>query len=193
MRNFSTCLVLVLALCAQACGSKSEPAAPGKSAKAAPVKKVASPADALSPNLVGAVATSKAGAGLLQVKFEIGARPVVGNPVDIDMVIQPAVDTIDQLSGTIQGDDGLDVVSGEVIPPTEKPAYGTPIHHAVKVLPKRDGIFTLSATMSVDSGGQSLNPVFAFPVIAGNGLSEAAATAAPGPSPAKSAAPAAAH
>jgi hypothetical protein len=193
MRNLETCLVLILALCAQGCGSKSEPAAPGKSAKAAVVKKVASPADTLSPNLVGAVVTTKAGAGLLQVKFEIGARPVVGDPVDIDVVIQPAADTIDRISGTIQGDDGLDVVSGEVIPPTEKPVYGTPIHHAVKVRPKRDGIFTLSATMSVESGGQVLNPVFAFPVIAGNGLSEAAATGAPGPSPAKPAASAAAH
>lgn len=193
MRNLKTCLILILVLCAQGCGSKNEPAAPGKPAKPATVRKVTNPAEALSPNLVGAVVTTKAGAGLLQVKFEIGARPVVGEPVDIDVVIQPASDAIDRLSGTIQGDDGLAVVSGDAIPPTEKPVYGTPIHHAVKVLAKRDGIFTLSATMSVESGGQILNPVFAFPVIAGNGLSEAAATAAPGPSPAKPAAPAAAH
>jgi hypothetical protein len=190
MRNFSTCLVLLLALCAQGCGSKSEPAAAGKSAKAAPVKKLTTPADALSPNLVGAVVTTKAGAALLQVKFELAAHPVVGDPVDIDMVIQPASDNIDEVSGTIQGDDGLAVVSGDVIPPTEKPPYGMPIHHAVKVLAKRDGIFTLSATMAVNSGGQSLSPVFAFPVIAGGGMSEAAASAAPGAGAVNRAAPA---
>ncbi len=194
MPNFSTGLILLLALCVAGCGSKSQPAPAAKAASAAAAKKkVASAADNLSPNLVGALATAKGGAALVQVKFEIGTRPAAGEPVDIDVVIQPVADTIDRLAGTIQGDDGLDIVSGDVIAPTDKPAAGTPIHHALKVLAKRDGIFTVSATLAVDAGGQTLSPVFAFPLIAGDGLSEAAATPAPGPNAAKAGAPGAAH
>src|SRR5579859_2730467 len=175
MRTLAASLILLLTLCTLGCGSRQDPNAAAKAAKAAAARKVASPADSLSPNLVGGVVTGKMGAALLQVKFELSGRPLVGEPVDVDMVVLPQADNIDQFSGTIQGDDGLEVVSGEVVAPTEKPAYGVPIHHSLKLLPRRDGIFTLNATMAIASGGQSLNPVYSFPVIAGNGLADTAA------------------
>ncbi len=193
MRHLATSLVLLLALGAFGCGSKEDAGAAAKAAKAAPVKKVASPADSLSPNLVGGVVTGKGGAGLLQVKFELAGRPVVGEPVDVDMVALPQADTIEQFSGTIQGDDGLDIVSGETIAPAEKPAYGVPVHHSFKLLAKREGIFTLSATMAIASGGQSLNPVYSFPIIAGNGLADAAGGPAAATGPGKPPTTAAAH
>src|SRR5579859_655208 len=118
MRKATTLLVLLLALCAAGCGSRQDPNAAAKAAKAAAVRKVASPADSLSPNLVGGVVTGKMGAALLQVRFELAGRPLVGEPVDVDMVVLPQADNIDQFSGTIQGDDGLEVVSGEVVAPT---------------------------------------------------------------------------
>lgn len=193
MRNLATSLVLLLGLCTLGCGSKTDSGAATKAAKAAAVKKVVSPADSLSPNLVGGVVTGKTGATLLQVKFELAGRPVVGEPVDVDMVVVPQADNLDQFSGTLQGDDGLEVVSGGEVAPTEKLQYGVPIHHSLKVLAKRDGIFTLSATMAVVSGGQSLNPVYSFPVIAGNGLADAAAALAATRAAGKPAASAAAH
>jgi len=182
-RSLVAALALGLALAAMGCGSKNEPAP--KHAKAATVKKAASPADNLSPNLVTAVTTGKNGAAMLQVRFELGARPEVGDPVDIDLVIIPAADNIDRISGSIQGDDGLEVVSGGTIAPTEKPVFGTPIHQSLKVRPKRDGIFTLSALISVETGGQTLAPIYSMPIIAGNGLVDASATAVPSSSPPK--------
>jgi hypothetical protein len=193
MRILAVTLVLLLALCGTGCGAKQDPNAAAKAAKAAAVKKVASPADSLSPNLVGGVVTGKMGAALLQVKFELAGRPVVGEPLDVDMVVLPQADTIDQFSGTIQGEDGLEVVSGEVLAPTEKPVYGVPVHHSLKLLPKRDGIFTLNATMAIAAGGQSLNPVYSFPVIAGNGLADTATVPMAGSGPGKPSAAAAAH
>ena len=193
MRNLAISLILLLALCTLGCGSKTDSGAAAKAAKAAAVKKVVSPADSLSPNLVGGVVTGKTGAALLQVKFELAGRPVVGEPVDVDMVVVPQADNLDQFSGTLQGDDGLEVVSGGEVAPTEKLQYGVPVHHSLKVLAKRDGIFTLSATMAVVSGGQTLNPVYSFPVIAGNGLADAAAALAATRAAGKPAASAAAH
>jgi predicted small lipoprotein YifL len=179
-RTQSFLLALVLAVTLAGCGSKSEPT-PTPSKAAAPVRKVATPADSLSPYLVSAVTTAKSGAGLLQLKFELAARPQVGDPVDVDLVIVPQADNITQISGTVQGDDGLEVLSGDTIAPAEKITFGTPIHHALKVRAKRDGIFTLSAAMTVESGGQMLAPVYSMPLIAGNGLADTGSVPAKSP------------
>ena len=136
--------------------------------------------------------TGKNGAGLLQVKFELAGRPEVGDPVDVDLVIVPQADNIDRITGTVQADDGVEVVSGGDISTTEKLTFGTPIHHALKVRAKRDGIFTLSAALNIESGGQTLAPVYSMPLIGGNGLVDAGATPVPGKSPPKPAPPTAA-
>jgi hypothetical protein len=177
-RRFLLALVLGLALGAAGCGSRSEPAAT-QAKPTVVMKKAASPADAISPYMVGAVATVKPGAGLLQLKFDLGGRPEVGEAVDVDLIIVPVGDNVDEFSGTIAADDGLEVVSGADIPATAKPVAGTPIHHSFKVRAKRDGIFTLNASMTVESGGQSLGPVYSMPIIAGNGLGDSGAAAVP--------------
>lgn len=184
-RSFPRLLILGLVLATAAgCGSQSEPA-PAQAKVAAPVRKAASPADSLSPYLVAAVTTAKSGAALLQVKFELGGRPVVGDPVDVDLVIVPQADHIEQISGTVQGEEGLEVVSGGTIAPADKPLFGTPIHRTIKVRATRDGIFSLSAALAVEADGQTLAPVYSLPVIAGDGLAEAAPNSAAPRTPAK--------
>jgi hypothetical protein len=182
-------LTLALGLSVAGCGSKSTPTA---QTHAAPVKKAAGPAVILSPYLVGAVVTGKAGASLLQVKFELSKHPDVGDPVDVDLVFIPQGDNVEHFSGTIQGEDGFDVVDGGTFSTTEKPTFGNPIHHTLKVLAKRDGIFALTVSLSVQSGGESLAPVYSMPIIAGNGFADtgsapAAAANAPKPAPAAAA------
>lgn len=177
-------LVLCLALVAAGCGSNNQPG-PTPAKVAAPVKKAPSPTDNLSPYLVSAVTTGKNGATMLQVKYELSGRPNVGDPVDVDLVIIPQADNIDSISGTIQGDDGVEIAEGATISPAEKPNYGNPIHRALKVRAKRDGIFTLSAALTIETGGQTLAPIYSMPIIAGNGLGEAAAPPTPGPGVAK--------
>jgi hypothetical protein len=186
-------LAVGLAVVAAGCGSGSQSSTPAKTVKAPTVAKPLSPIDQLSPNLVAAVATNKAGAGLLELKFELAAPPAVGTPVDIDVVIVPTTDTVDRLSGTVQGDDGLDVVSGGTIDPVERPPPGSPIHHGLKVVARRDGVYALSANLSVSSGGQTVTPVFSIPVIGGIGVGEAGAAPAAAPSPARTGTAAVTH
>jgi hypothetical protein len=183
-RFLPSAILLGLLVAAAGCGSPSEPA-PTQVKAAAPVRKAASPTDSLSPYLVSAVTTAKGGAALVQVKFELGARPVVGNPVDVDLVIVPQADHIEQIAGTVQGDEGLEVISGATIPAADKPAYGTPIHHGLTVRARRDGIFSLSAALTVEAEGQTLAPVYSLPLIAGNGLVEAGANPVVSHGPAK--------
>ena len=165
----------VLTLCG--CGSGN---APGANQAAAPgaIKKAATPANALSPYLVSAVADARNGPPLMDLKFEVAGRPDVGDPVDVDVVIVPTKDTVDRFSGTVLGDDGLEVVAGDVIAPADKPAAGTPVHHAVKVVAHHDGIFTLTVSLAVSAAGQPVTATYTLPIIAGNGLGDAGATAA---------------
>jgi hypothetical protein len=133
---------------------------------------------AMMRNMVGAVPANKGTDVPVQVRFQLRQRPAVGQPVDIDLVIIPSSETLDQISGQVQADDGLELISGSQIPPTQHPADGVPITHSIKVLPKRDGVFTFSAVLSVDYRGQTVTQTYLMPVIAGSGITNLPAAAA---------------
>lgn len=187
------CGFLVTAvLTASGCGSGNTPAASQPKA-AGVVKKAAGPASTLSPYLVSAVPVAKGGPALFDVKFEVAGRPDVGSPTDVDLVIVPLKDTIDRFSGTVQGEDGLDVVAGDSIASTEKPAAGTPIHQAVKAVARRDGIFMLTVNLSVSAAGLPLSLAYSLPIISGNGLADTGTPPAPATAQSKPKPPAAAQ
>lgn len=177
-RHAAVCLAAAASLCG--CGSK-EPA--GRTDTTAPahapaVGTAANPAAALSRRMVGAVAANKPAAAPVQVRFELRERPSIAQPLDIDLVIVPMSPAIDRLSGTVVTEDGLDLVEGAQIAPAERPAEGVPLKHTVKVLPRRDGIFTFNAVVRVDSGGQTSTETFSMPVIAGAGVKDEPAQSA---------------
>ena len=153
------------------CGSEHEPATtPKVSGAPAAGHKGAWPVDTRSRYLVSAVAAGKPASAHVQVKFEIKGRPDVGQPVEVDVEILPVSDSLDRVAGRVTTEDGLEILAGGEIPAADRPAEGTPLPHTVKILPKRDGIFSLSAVVSVDSGGQSATETFLMPVIAGAGM-----------------------
>jgi hypothetical protein len=133
--------------------------------------------------MVSAVPATKPSTVPLQVKFELSERPDIGQPLELDLAIVPMSAAIDRVSGKVEGEDGLELVDGAEIAPAERPVEGTPIRHVVKVLPKREGIFTVRAVLTVDAGGSPSTESYLMPVIAD---SDAAAT------PGKPAAPPAA-
>jgi hypothetical protein len=181
-----------LSLLAAGCGSKNQPGLLERVVtKPHPAPKRAVPFDGISPDMVTAVSATK-GTAAVQVKFELTGRPDVGEPVDVNLVIVPLAVGLDEISGKIQAEDGLQILSGDVIAAVEKPVAATPISHTLKIRPQREGIFTLSTVISSEYGGQATTQTFAFPVIAGNGLADAAAPArlaGAGAKPAASAAP----
>jgi hypothetical protein len=157
-----------LAAVLSACGSK-EPGA-GTAAASQARKQATQAVSALSAGMVAAVAPPGAGPSSVQVKFELQGHPDVAQPLDVDVVIVPLLGNVDRISGKFSADDGLEIVSGQDIPVADKPVEGTPIHDSVKVLPKRDGIFTLTAVLAVDATGRSTTETYSMPVIVGAGL-----------------------
>jgi hypothetical protein len=175
MRSFSRNLVWLAVVAGAVWGcSGGEPSAAAKQAMqaAAAKKKAANPQEERLRNMVSAVPANKAGTVPLQVKFEVRGRPDLGQPVDVDLMIVPLTGTTDRVSGKVEADDGLEVVDGAQIPPADRPVQGVPIEHLIKVLPKRDGIFTFSATLTVESGGLSSSETFSMPLIAGAGQTD---------------------
>ncbi|MBV8143566.1 MAG: hypothetical protein JO184_01070 [Gammaproteobacteria bacterium] len=162
---------LTLALAAAAllsgCGSHSPEAGPAAGAASKAVaRKAVNPADELSPYMVSAVAANKPSTVPVQLKFELRDRPGVGQPLVVDLAIVPMSASVDRVSGKVEGEDGLELTDGGVIAATERPPEGVPIRHSVKVVPGREGIFTVRASVSVDAAGSSSTETYSIPVIA---------------------------
>ena len=153
------------------CGSGETPGVAGGAAKPAAAPRKVQSGD-VSPNMVSAVGGTRTGPAAVQLKFELRERPDVDQPLDIDVVILPASANLDRLYGKVETGDGLELAEGAQIAPTERPVEGIPIRHSIKVLPKKDGIFTVNAVVSADAAGQSWSQTFSIPVIVGAPLPE---------------------
>ena len=185
MTSRNLALVLAAAAILAGCGSHS----PGGGAASAPgaktvAKKPLNPMDQLSRNMVSAVASTKPSMVPVQVKFELRGRPDVGQPVDLDLAIVPMSASVDRVSGKVEGEDGLELVEGGDIAASDRPTEGVPIRHTVKVLPKREGIFTVRTTLVVSASGVASTESYSMPLIAGSPAGSPEAPAAPAAAPA---------
>ena len=166
------------------CSSGDKPAAPSAtpaSAKAhKPSKAVlpAKPGEEDLGDMVNAVSSAKAGPPV-EMKFALLTRPEVGQVMDLDVAVVPRAPVPESLSVSFQVADGLDIVGGSQLERVDKLEDGAPIRHVVKILPKRDGVFTLTAVVSFVAANQDWSRTFSIPVIAGEGLPEQVAKSAP--------------
>jgi hypothetical protein len=168
-RNAAAGLVISALLCA--CGS-SDKSAQSQAAAARNAHKVLSPAQTLARNMVSAATQTKPGSAPipLQVKFALRARPDVAQPLDIDLQLVPTASNLDRIFGKVEGDEGLELVGSDELAEAAKPVENTPIDRSIKVLPKHNGIYLVTAIVSVDMGGQISTQTFQIPVIAGSGI-----------------------
>jgi hypothetical protein len=167
------------------CSSGEKPAAAPTAAPAS--AKAHKPSKGVSPakpgvedlgDMVAAVSSAKAGPPV-EMKFALLTRPEVGQVMDLDVAVVPRTPVPESLSVSFQVVDGLDIVDGSQLERVDKLVDGTPIRHVVKILPKRDGVFTLTAVVSFVAANQDWSRTFSIPVIAGEGLPEQVAKSAP--------------
>jgi hypothetical protein len=166
--------VAALLLGLNGCGSSSSESgdAAHSNQKKGPSHRLAADPSIRSPeDMVTAVSVGKGGPPV-GLKFELRSTPRPGQPLDVDFAVLPDAQAIDRIDAKFQGGDGLAVVEGGDLAPVEKPAQGTVIRHVVQLLPKEDGIFTVTAAVTVDLGNDSITRTFTIPVIVGEGLPE---------------------
>jgi hypothetical protein len=161
------------------CGTSDNPGAPLSSfnAKARKTHKhppPATPGEESVADMVAAVSATKTDSPV-QVKFTLAERPELGQEVDLRVVVLPGAPNLDSLSMSFQVMDGLDIVDGADTVTIDKPADGTPVRHTLKLIPKRDGIFAVTAVVSTNLANQTTTRMYSIPVIAGAGLPELAA------------------
>ncbi|HEY4213005.1 MAG TPA: hypothetical protein VGM84_16105 [Steroidobacteraceae bacterium] len=153
------------------CGAADTPVAHAlnpKKAQAKPKQRTA--VDASTADMTPAVNLSKS-TGPLEVKFEVRSRPEPGQPLDIDFALIPS-DAILRVMMKVEGDRGLELVKGSDPLTVERPGVGVPIRRTVTVVPKADGIYVLTATVTTAVEGDSKTLTYSVPLIAGAGLAD---------------------
>jgi hypothetical protein len=159
---------------AAGCGSGDQnPQSAATSVKSHKAKTAAAPGkpgEVSLGEMVAAVSNSKGPP--VELKFSVPVRPEVGQATEIDVALIPSQPLPDSVSISFQVVDGLDIVDGSQMERVDKLTAGTPIRHVLKVLPKRDGIFALTAVVSYTASSQEMNRMFSIPVIAGVGLTD---------------------
>ena len=176
-------LTLLLAVL-NGCG-KTEHTGGAPAARAPAIKKPANAAELALANMVSAVPLGKP-SGDIELKFDLRARPVVGEPVDIDVAIITAQD-LDRVYANFQAGEGLELTKGAKTAEIAHPAVGVPISHTLTVVPQHEGVFYVSAVVLADSATQSVTRGYSIPLIAAAGTAD---PAAPGASAAGGGAPA---
>jgi hypothetical protein len=160
---------VLLSLCA--CGSSSGNADAAHSKQTSTAKRVTDPSTRPPEDMVAAVSVGKGGPPV-GLKFELRSTPQPGQAVDLDLVVLPDAASIDRIDGRFDGSENLALVEGGDLGTVEKPAQGSVIRHVVRLLPKQDGIFTVTAAVTVTLANDSITRTFTIPVVVGEGLPE---------------------
>jgi hypothetical protein len=165
--------VAALLLSLYGCGSSkdSDAANSRKSASNAAKKHLVEPGNLPPADMVAAVSAGKGGPPV-ELKFELRASPQAGQALTVDFAIVPDAQAIERVNAKFEGSDGLELVDGGEMAAVDKPAQGSVIRHVIQLLPKQDGIYTVTAAVSVDLASDSITRTFTIPVIVGEGLPE---------------------
>ena len=160
-------LVVVAALLS-ACGSSGTPgagrpgAAPAHADSRGPAPRSGEGAD---PDMVAAVSANGTGPPIA-MKFRLQDKPTVGRPAQLVIALYaaPGID-IGHVHGSLQPQDGLQLQSERSFD-IDALREGTPVQQQVTVVPQREGVLSLSASVVVDYENSSLARTYIIPLIA---------------------------
>ena len=164
-------LAVAALLALYGCGASSGGADASHSKQKSSAKRVTDPSTRSPEEMVAAVSVGKGGPPV-GLKFELRSQPQAGQEVDLDIAVLPDAPAIDRIDGKFDGGENLPLIEGGDLATIEKPAQGTVIRHVIRLLPKQDGIFTVTAAVTVTLPNDSITRTFTIPVVVGEGLPE---------------------
>ncbi len=165
------------------CGLLGACSHPGGGSGAPLVKRHADDAGASSPagkvdtgptDLVSAVSSGAAGDGPVGLKFQLGQRPVAGQPVVITLRLV-ANQPLEHLEARFRPDEGLQITQGGDFDPEGPMDAGAMVDHTLTLVPGQDGVYTVMATVTAAAAAvEGVSRSFVIPIVVGS-----AAPAAP--------------
>ncbi len=177
--NLTSLLLLAVAACCllAACGHS------GGGSGAPLVKRHAAGSDASSPgnsansgptDLVSAVSSSGTGEGPVGLKFQLGQRPVAGQPVIMRLRLV-ANQPLEHLEARFHPDDGLEIRQGGDFDPQGPMDGGATVDHSLTLVPDRDGVYTVMATVTTGVAAEGVSRSFVIPIVVAAAPAAAAA------------------
>jgi hypothetical protein len=162
----------LLGACHHATGSAGAPLVkrhePGSDGGSNPA---ANAADNGPTDLVSAVSGGR-DEGPVGLKFQVGQRPVAGQPVVITLRLT-ANQALDHLEARFLPDDGLQVTQGGAFDPQGHLDAGATVDHDLNLIPDHDGVYTILATVTTGSADAAVSRSFVIPIVVGAALAAA--------------------
>jgi hypothetical protein len=136
---------------------------PDATAPAASTKSKKPKAEGLPADMVAAVSASRSVAAI-GMHFALGTRPEVNKALPVEIAIVPHQD-FDSVSAHFESQDGLAVSVGEDYGPLSSPAAERALRHQLVLLPGREGLFMVTASIETIDPAGNVTRVFSIPVV----------------------------
>lgn len=130
---------------------------------------LAKDADSEPTDLVSAVSGGGADEGPVGLKFQLGGRPVAGQPVVITLRLV-ANQALERLEARFLSDDGLTLTQGANFDPAGRMDAGATVDHALTLVPDHDGVYTVMATVTAGAAAEGFSRSFVIPIVVGGAL-----------------------
>jgi len=170
-----TLLLAMLASCAllPAC----EESTPGEGANGPPAGAASQAPKAvdLGAQMVAAVAPGSS-AGVIGVHFALTKAPMLNEALPMDIAIVPHRE-FTSVAVHFFSQDGLTLVSGDVLGPVTDAKLEKPIKHQLVLMPAREGLYMISATVETTGADGTVSRVFSIPVVVAAHMPDAPAAA----------------